>query len=289
MGVKDKFIADILIEALPNIQKYHGKTIVVKYGGNAMVNESLMEAVINDLVLLSYVGIKLVVVHGGGPEINNFLNKIGKKSEFINGLRITDEETMEIVQMVLAGKINKDIVALIDKNGAKAVGISGIDAGLLKAKRKTTAEGFDTGYVGEITFVNETYLIKLLDDGYIPVVSTVALGEEDFKAYNVNSDHAAAKIAGKLKAEKLILLTNVPGLLRDFEDETSLISELKVEDVDKLKAEGIIKGGMIPKIECCRDALKEGVKSSVIIDGRVPHAVLLELLSGEGMGTLIVE
>lgn len=289
MSIKDKFKADILIQALPNIQKYYGKTIVVKYGGNAMVNEGLKESVIDDLILLSCVGIKLVVVHGGGPEINDLLTKIGKKSEFINGLRITDDETMEIVQMVLSGKINKEIVALINKNGAKAVGISGIDGGFLRAKKKLQPNGLDTGYVGEITYVDESFLSKLLNDGYIPVVSTVSLGDEDFKAYNINSDYAASKIAGKLKAEKLILLTNVPGILRDFEDETSLISEFKIKDIEKLRSEGIIKGGMIPKVECCKEALEEGVKSAIIIDGRTPHSILLELFSDEGIGTLIYE
>lgn len=288
MSIKDKFKADILIQALPNIQKYSGKTVVVKYGGNAMVNEGLKESVINDLILLSYVGIKLVVIHGGGPEINNFLSKIGKKSEFINGLRVTDEETMDIVQMVLSGKINKEIVALFNKNGAKAIGISGIDGGLLKAKKKFT-DGSDVGYVGEITFVEEAFLLKLLNDNFIPVISTVALGDEDYKAYNINSDYAAAKIAGKLKAEKLILLTNVPGILRDLQDESSLISKFTIKDIYTLRSEGIIKGGMIPKVECCKQALEEGVKNAVIIDGRTPHSILLELFSDEGIGTLIYE
>lgn len=289
MSIKDKFKADILIQALPNIQKYSGKTIVVKYGGNAMVNEGLKESVINDLILLSCVGIKLVVIHGGGPEINNLLTKIGKESEFINGLRVTNEETMDIVQMVLSGKINKEIVALFNKNGARAVGVSGIDAGLLKAKKKLNPDGSDVGYVGEITFVDEEFILKLLDDNYIPVISTVALGDEDFKAYNINSDYAAAKIAGKLKSEKLILLTNVPGILRDVQDENSLISKFSINDIETLKNEGIIKGGMLPKVECCKQALEEGVKNAVIIDGRTPHALLLELYSDEGIGTLIYE
>jgi acetylglutamate kinase len=287
LSIKDKLKADVLMQALPYIKKYHGKTIVIKYGGNAMVNEGLKESVINDLVLLSYVGMKFVVVHGGGPEINNFLGKIGKKSEFINGLRVTDDETMEIVQMVLSGKLNKELVALLDKNGAKAIGLSGIDAGLLKAKKRLQPGGIDTGFVGEITFVDEKVLENFLGSGYIPVVSTIALGEEDYLPYNINSDHAAAKIAGKLKAEKLLLLTNVPGLLRDFEDDNSLISELKVEDIDKLKEQGIIKGGMIPKIECCKQAVEEGVQSAVIIDGRVPHSILLELFSDDGIGTMV--
>lgn len=289
MSIKDKFKADMLTQALPYIKKYHGKTIVVKYGGNAMVNEGLKESVINDIMLLSYVGIKVVVVHGGGPEINHFLDKIGKTSEFVDGLRITDDETMEIVQMVLSGKLNKELVALLHQNGAKAVGISGVDAGLLKAKKKLQPGGIDTGFVGEITFVEEKLLVDLMDTGYIPVVSTVAVGEEDFAAYNINSDHAAAKIAGKLKAEKLVLLTNVPGLMLDPEDDTSLISELRLDEIEKLTEDGVIKGGMIPKVECCKQAISEGVKNAVIIDGRVPNSILLELFSDEGIGTMIYQ
>lgn len=287
MAIKDKFKADILIQALPYIQKYFGKTIVVKYGGNAMINQSLKEMVINDLILLTCIGIKVVVVHGGGPEINNFLGKFGKKCEFINGLRVTDDETMEVVQMVLDGKVNKEIVALIDKNGGKAIGLSGIDAGLLKAKKKLYKDDVDLGYVGDVTSVDEMILINCLKEGYMPVVSTVALGEDDYKAYNINADYAASKIASKLKAEKLILLTDVPGILRDFEDETSLISEIDIKDIDSLKKEGIIKGGMIPKIECCMHAIEDGVKRTHIIDGRVPHSILLEMFSDEGIGTMI--
>ena len=284
---KDKFKADVLIHALPYIQKYVGKTIVVKYGGNAMISEGLKETVINDLILLSCVGIKIVVVHGGGPEINNFLGKFGKKSEFINGLRVTDDETMEVVQMVLDGKINKAIVALIDKNGGKAIGLSGIDAGLLKATKLECKDDVDLGYVGDITSVDEMILINCLKEGYTPVVSTVALGQEDYKSYNINADYAASKIAAKLKAEKLILLTDVPGILRDYQDEDSLISQLGIKDIDSLKKQGIIKGGMIPKVECCMQAIKEGVKRTHIIDGRVPHSILLELFSDEGIGTMI--
>lgn len=289
MAFKDKQKADILIKALPYIQKFKGKTIVVKYGGHAMINESLKEAVIDDLILLSCVGIKLVVVHGGGPQINDFLGKVGKKSEFVNGLRVTDDETMEIVQMVLSGKINKEIVALVDKGGGKAIGLSGIDAGLLKAERKLNKNGIDVGYVGEITSVEDEILISVMDKGYIPIISTVALGEEDYKPYNINSDYAATKIAAKLKAEKLIILTDVPGILEDYEDETSLISVVKTEDVDKLKENGIIKGGMIPKVECCVEAVEAGIERAHIIDGRVPHSVLLEVFSDEGIGTMIVK
>jgi acetylglutamate kinase len=287
MAIKDKLKADILIQALPYIQKHFGKTIVVKYGGNAMINESLKEMVINDLILLSCIGIKVVVVHGGGPQINKYLGMFGKKCDFVNGLRVTDDETMEIVQMVLDGKVNKEIVALIDKNGGKAIGLSGIDAGLLKAKKKVSKDGVDLGYVGEVTSVDEMVLINCLQDGYIPVVSTVALGEDDYKAYNINADYAASKIAAKLKADKLILLTDVPGILRDFEDETSLITEVDVKDIHLLKKEGIIKGGMIPKIECCEQAIEAGVKRTHIIDGRVPHSILLEMFLDEGIGTMI--
>ncbi|MGK0466340.1 acetylglutamate kinase [Clostridium sp.] len=287
MAIRDKVKADILIQALPYIQKHFGKTIVVKYGGNAMINESLKEMVINDLILLSCIGIKVVVVHGGGPQINKYLSKFGKKCEFINGLRVTDDETMEVVQMVLDGKVNKEIVALIDKNGGKAIGLSGIDAGLLKAKKKVSKDEVDLGYVGEVTSVDEMVLINCLNDGYIPVVSTVALGEDDYKAYNINADYAASKIAAKLKADKLILLTDVPGILRDFEDETSLITEVDVKDIHLLKKEGIIKGGMIPKIECCEQAIEGGVKRTHIIDGRVPHSILLEMFLDEGIGTMI--
>jgi acetylglutamate kinase len=287
MAIRDKLKADILIQALPYIQKHFGKTIVVKYGGNAMINESLKEMVINDLILLNCIGIKVVVIHGGGPQINKYLSKFGKKCEFINGLRVTDDETMEVVQMVLDGKVNKEIVALIDKNGGKAIGLSGIDAGLLKAKKKVSKDEIDLGYVGEVTSVDEMVLINCLNDGYIPVVSTVALGEDDYKAYNINADYAASKIAAKLKADKLILLTDVPGILRDFEDETSLITEVDIKDIHLLKKEGIIKGGMIPKIECCKQAIEGGVKRTHIIDGRVPHSILLEMFLDEGIGTMI--
>ncbi|MEK6266630.1 MAG: acetylglutamate kinase [Clostridium sp.] len=287
MAIRDKVKADILIQALPYIQKHFGKTIVVKNGGNAMINESLKEMVINDLILLSCIGIKVVVVHGGGPQINKYLSKFGKKCEFINGLRVTDDETMEVVQMVLDGKVNKEIVTLIDKNGGKAIGLSGIDAGLLKAKKKVSKDDVDLGYVGEVTSVDEMILINCLKDGYIPVVSTVALGEDDYKPYNINADYAASKIASKLKADKLILLTDVPGILRDFEDETSLITEVAIKDIHLLKKEGIIKGGMIPKIECCKQAIEAGVKRTHIIDGRVPHSILLEMFLDEGIGTMI--
>lgn len=279
--------ADILSQALPYIQKYSGKTVVIKYGGNAMINEDLKNTVIRDIVLLNCVGIKVVVVHGGGPKINEYLGKIGKKSEFVNGLRVTDSETMEVVQMVLGGKVNKDIVSLIDKNGGKAVGLCGMDANLLKAKKVELKNGIDIGYVGEIVDVNDSIIQHCLNGGYIPVISTVALGQEDGKPYNVNADLAAAKISTKLKAEKFILITDVPGVLMNPKDENTLISELKVEDIPQLINDKIISGGMIPKIECCVEAVKGGVKRTHIIDGRVPHSLLLEIFSHEGIGTMI--
>ncbi|HEY5561452.1 MAG TPA: acetylglutamate kinase [Clostridiaceae bacterium] len=278
--------ANLLSQALPYIQKFNGKTIVIKYGGNAMINEELKNAVITDIVLLNCVGIRVIVVHGGGPEINSFLTKIGKKSEFIKGLRVTDEETVDVVQMVLAGKVNKDLVALIDKNNGKAIGLCGIDANLLKCKKAQSDHG-DLGYVGDITEVNEAIIEHCLNGGYIPVISSVALGQEDGKVYNINADSVAAKISAKLKAEKLILLTDVPGLMMDPKDPTSLISEIKLQDVQRLIDENIISGGMIPKMECCVDAVKNGVVRTHIIDGRVPHSILLEVFSNEGVGTMI--
>ena len=279
--------ANVLSQALPYIQKYSGKTVVIKYGGNAMINEELKNTVIRDIVLLNCVGIKVVVIHGGGPEINEYLKRIGKKSEFVNGLRVTDEETINIVQMVLAGKVNKDIVSLIDKNAGKAVGLCGIDANLLKAKKIELQNGKDIGYVGEIVDVNDSIIEHCLNGGYIPVISTVALGKEDGKPYNVNADLAAAKISVKLKAEKFILITDVPGVLMNPKDESTLISELKVNDIPNLINDKVISGGMIPKIDCCVKAVTGGVKRTHIIDGRVPHSLLLEIFSHEGIGTMI--
>jgi acetylglutamate kinase len=280
--------ASVLSQALPYIQQYNGKTIVIKYGGNAMISEKLKDSVIRDIILMNCVGIKVVVVHGGGPEINEFLGKIGKKSEFVNGLRVTDEETIDVVQMVLAGKVNKDIVALIDKNGGQAVGLCGIDADLLKAKKMLMKDGADIGYVGEITEVNDNIISHCLSGGYIPVISTIALGQDDGKVYNINADLAAAKISIKLKAEKFILITDVPGVLRDPKDESSLISELNVEDIDGLIQKKVISGGMIPKVNCCIEALKGGVRRTHIIDGRIDHSLLLEIFSNEGVGTMIL-
>lgn len=279
--------AEVLVQALPYIQKFNGKTVVIKYGGNAMINEDLKNKVIRDIVLLSCVGIKVVIVHGGGPEINDFLNKIGKESRFINGLRVTDEETIDVVQMVLAGKVNKDLVSLIDKNGGRAVGLCGMDAGLLKAKKISGGAGEDIGYVGEIVEVNECIIENCLHGGYIPVISTVALGQDDGKTYNINADLAAAEIAVKLKAEKFILITDVPGVLKNRKDETSLIPQLKADEALELINDKIINGGMIPKINCCMEAVKGGVKRTHIIDGRVTHSLLLEIFSNEGVGTMI--
>jgi acetylglutamate kinase len=280
--------ASVLSQALPYIQQYNGKTIVIKYGGNAMVSEKLKDSVIRDIILMNCVGIKVVVVHGGGPEINEFLGKIGKKSHFVNGLRVTDDETIDVVQMVLAGKVNKDIVSLIDKNGGQAVGLCGIDADLLKAKKMLSGDGSDLGYVGEITEVNDNIINTCLSGGYIPVISTIALGQEDGKVYNINADLAAAKISIKMKAEKFILITDVPGVLRDPKDESSLISELNVEDIDGLIKKKVISGGMIPKVNCCIEALKGGVRRTHIIDGRIDHSLLLEIFSNEGVGTMIL-
>lgn len=287
-AISNKDWADLLVQALPYIKQYVGKTIVVKYGGNAMLNEELKAAVMEDLVLLSTIGIHTVLVHGGGPEINAMLEKTGKESKFINGLRYTDAETMEIVQMVLTGKLNKDIVGLLLQAGGRAVGLSGVDSGLLRAK-KIDKDGVDLGFVGEVTEVNPGILQALLAQGYIPVVSTVAIGEQgDMNRYNINADTAAAKIAVALKAEKFVQLTNVPGLLRDVNDPTSLISRLDHVAVPSMIATGVISAGMIPKIECNLEAIKGGVPRTYIIDGRVPHALLIEMFSDRGIGTMIV-
>ncbi|MBU3137062.1 acetylglutamate kinase [Clostridium gasigenes] len=275
----------VLMQALPYIQKLYGKTIVVKYGGNAMISEELRETVINDIILMKCIGIEPIVVHGGGPDISKFLNRIGEKSEFINGLRYTDENTIDIVQMVLGGKVNKDLVKLIEKSGGKAIGICGIDGSLLKAKKLITED--DLGYVGEITSVNTDILKMAMSSGYIPVVGSIALGEDDNNLYNINADTCAAKIASSLKAEKLILLTDVPGVMIDSSDENSLLSVLRLHEVPKLLHDKVIKGGMIPKIDCCVESVRMGVKRAHIIDGRVPHSIILELLSNEGIGTMI--
>mgnify|MGYP004464846255 FL=1 len=276
--------AKVLVESLPYFKQWCGKVVVVKYGGNAMLNEDLKKAVMEDIVLLSTIGIKVVLVHGGGPEINSMLERVGKESKFIDGLRYTDAETMEIVQMVLSGKLNKDIVGILLQKGGKAVGLSGVDAGLLRAKKLEK----DLGFVGEVTDVNPQILISLLNEGFIPVVSTVALGEQgDSSRYNINADTAAAKIAVALKAEKFVQLTNVPGILRNLEDSSTLIKRIEKTAIGSLKATGIIAGGMIPKIDCCLTALEGGVPRTHIIDGRVPHSLLIEMFSDRGIGTMI--
>lgn len=274
--------ANVLAEALPYIQKYSGKTIVVKYGGNAMISEELRRAVISDITLLSLVGIRVVVVHGGGPEISEMLKKIGKESKFVDGLRYTDQETMDVVQQVLCGKVNKDLVATLNRMGGKAVGLCGLDSGLFQAVRLDEKYGL----VGEITQVCTEPVVNCLEKGCIPVVSTVALGVDAETAYNINADTAAAKLAIALGAERLLLLTDVRGLLRDPGDESTLIPELNVSAVPGLVKDGIISGGMIPKVDCCVEAVRSGVHSTVILDGRIPHSILIELLSDEGIGTL---
>lgn len=276
--------SQVLSEALPYFKEWCGKVVVVKYGGNAMLNEELKQAVMEDIVLLNTIGIKVVLVHGGGPEINKMLDKVGKESKFVDGLRYTDAETMEIVQMVLTGKLNKDIVGILLQKGGKAVGLSGVDSGLLRAKKTEK----DLGYVGDVTEVNPEILSSLLDKGFIPVVSTVALGEQgDNSNYNINADTAAAKIAVALKAEKFVQLTNVPGVLRNIDDPSTLIKRIEKTALGSLKATGIIAGGMIPKIDCCLTALEGGVPRTHIIDGRVPHSLLIEMFSDRGIGTMI--
>jgi acetylglutamate kinase len=280
----DKNRAEVLVQALPYIQKFQGKTIVVKYGGNAMINEGLKAAVIQDVVLMACVGIKTVLVHGGGPEIDAMLKKTGKESRFVDGLRHTDGETMEIVQMVLCGKVNKDITGLIQQTGGKALGLCGIDGAMLKAR---IISGADLGLVGEIEIVDAAILHGALDMGAIPVVSSVACNIENGQPLNVNADTAAAKIAAALKAEKLILITDVRGLLRDVDDPLSLIKAADSKEIGRLKEIGAISKGMIPKVDCCALALEGGVKSAHIIDGRLPHALLIEVLTNEGIGTMI--
>jgi acetylglutamate kinase len=283
--------AAILVQALPYIRKFRGKTIVVKYGGNAMINQELKTAVIQDIVLMASVGIRTVLVHGGGPEIEALLKKIGKESRFVQGLRYTDEETMETVQMVLCGKVNKDIVALIQEAGGQALGLCGIDGAMLKARRLKAAGGEDLGLVGEIQEVDTSLLRFTLDSGAIPVVSSVAygIGDEGGASLNVNADTAAAKVAAAIKAEKLILMTDVRGILRDLKDPSSLIKSASLAELEALKREGVVSKGMIPKADCCAIALKGGVKQAHIIDGRLFHALLIELFTDGGVGTMIQE
>ena len=278
--------AQVLVEALPYIQRYYGTTVVIKYGGNAMISEELRRAVISDIILLRLVGIHVVVVHGGGPEINELLQKTGKESRFVNGLRYTDEETMEAVQMVLCGKVNKNLVMTLNRAGGQAVGLCGLDGGMLQAVRRRE-EGVDYGLVGDVTEVNPKVILDAIHDGFIPVVSTVAQGADAETSYNVNADTAAAKIAVAVGAEKLILLTDVRGLLRDRSDESTLISQVRLPEVPELVGQGIITGGMIPKVACCMDAVENGVRRTHILDGRIPHSILIEVLSHAGIGTMI--
>lgn len=284
VAISNSAKAQVLIDALPYIQKYRNKTVVIKYGGNAMIDEELKLSVMSDIVLLSLVGIKVVLVHGGGPEINALLGKVGKESKFVGGLRYTDKETAEIVQMVLAGKVNKDLVSLLTRHNGRALGLCGIDDGMLVAVKK---ENPDLGFVGEIHHVNVTPINDALDRGYIPVIATVAT-DENGNTYNINADTAAAKIAAALHAKNLILMTDIRGLLQDKEDESTLIPVVKASEVPSLVKQGIISGGMIPKIDCCVEAVRRGVDRAFIIDGRVKHSVLIELFSNEGIGTMFV-
>lgn len=278
--------ATILSKALPYIQKYRNKVIVVKYGGNAMESEELKANVIKDIVLLSEIGIKVVLVHGGGPAIDQSLKAMNKKSTFIDGLRYTDAETIKVVQMVLAGQTNKDLVAMINSFGLKAVGISGMDAGLIQAKKYNHEK--DLGFVGEIVKIDEKIIVDLLNNEYIPVIASVGIDEHN-QPYNINADLAAASIASQLNAENMVLVSNIPGLLKDANDESSLLSVVYAHQVNTLKQQGIITKGMIPKVDCCINAIEHGVKKAVIIDGRVPHSLLIEILSDEGVGTMFME
>lgn len=275
--------AEVLTQALPYIQKYYGKSIVVKYGGNAMINETLKEQVMEDIVLLHLIGVKIVLVHGGGPEITDMLKKIGKESVFLNGLRVTDKETADVVQMVLAGKINKSLVNLLQINGGNAIGLSGLDGHMIEAEMKDEA----LGYVGKITKVDVKPITDLLEKNYIPVVSTIGC-DDNGNVYNINADTAAAYIAGEMKAERLLTMTDIAGILRDKDDPTSVITNIDVADARELFRTGVISGGMIPKVECCIEAIEHGVDRVTILDGRVPHALLIEMLTDEGAGTMVV-
>ena len=274
--------AEVITQALPYIKKYTGKVVVVKYGGNAMINEQLKQQVMEDIVLLWLIGVKIVLVHGGGPEISELMEKLGKKSEFVNGLRVTDRETVDIVQMVLAGKVNKTLVNLLEMKGGRAVGLSGMDGRLIEARMKDES----LGYVGEITKIHIKPVSDLLEKDYIPVISTLGC-DRNGNTYNINGDTAAANIAGALGAERLIMMTDIAGILRDRDDPSTLIPEITINEANELYESGIVSGGMIPKVECCIDAIHKGVKNVVIMDGRVPHSILMELLTDEGAGTMV--
>ena len=284
MEISNAQRASILVHALPYIQEYTGKVIVVKYGGNAMVNEELKDSVMRDIVLLSLIGVKVVLVHGGGPEITDLLNRMGKVSQFVDGLRVTDKETVDVVQMVLAGKINKNLVNLIENKGGKAIGLSGLDGHMIEARMKDER----LGYVGEITRVNVQPILDVIEKNYIPVVSTVGCDREG-NVYNINADTAAARIAGELRAESLISMTDISGILRDRNDPSTLIPEIRVSEAPALIAQGIISGGMLPKVECCINAISWGVRKVFIIDGTIPHAILIETLTNEGIGTMFTD
>lgn len=275
--------AEVLTQALPYIKRYTGKVVVVKYGGNAMIDEQLKQQVMEDIVLLWLIGVKVVLVHGGGPEISDIMNRLGKTAQFIDGLRVTDKETIDIVQMVLAGKVNKTLVNLIEMKGGKAMGISGMDGMLIEAKIKDER----LGYVGDITKIHIKPVIDLLEKNYIPVISTVGC-DRNGNTYNINGDTAAAYIAGALKAERLIMMTNIAGILKDKDDPSTLITEITCDEAQKLASEGVVSDGMIPKVECCVEAIKEGTKNVIIMDGRVPHSILMELLTDEGAGTMVI-
>lgn len=275
--------AEVLTQALPYIKRYNGKIVVIKYGGNAMINEQLKQQVMEDIVLLWLIGIKIVLVHGGGPEISDLMGRLGKKAEFVDGLRVTDKETADIVQMVLAGKVNKTLVNLLEMKGGRAMGISGMDGHLIEAEIKDER----LGYVGRITSVNITPINDLLEKGYIPVVSTVGCDRQG-NNYNINGDTAAAFISGALKAERLIMMTDIAGILRDRNDPSTLIPDVDISEAEKLKEQGVVSGGMVPKVDCCIEALKKGVKNVVIMDGRVPHSILMEILTDEGAGTMVM-
>ena len=285
MELKNNMRSQVLIDALPYIQKYHDKIVVVKYGGNAMTNNELKDAVMNDIVLLSMVGIKVVLVHGGGPEINAMLKKVGKESKFIGGLRYTDEETIDIVKMVLCGKVNKELVSSLQMHGGKALGLCGCDGQMIVAQK--LMGDVDLGYVGDIKKVTTKPILDALNNGYVPIISTVGIGE-DGHSYNINADTAASRIAACLRAENLILMTDIVGLLEDKDDDSTLIPTVSVSEVPYLKNKGIISGGMRPKIDCCVEAVRRGVKKTVIIDGRIPHSILIELLTNEGIGTQFI-
>ncbi len=276
--------AEVLTAALPYIKKYNGKCVVVKYGGNAMINPQLKQQVMEDIVLLWLIGVKVVLVHGGGPEISDTMKKLGKQAQFLNGLRVTDKETVDIVQMVLAGKVNKDLVNLLQMKGGHAVGLSGIDGGILEATMKNEA----LGYVGEITKVRTQPITDMLEKNYIPVISTIA-SDRQGNTYNINGDTAAAYIAGALGAERLIMMTDIAGVMMDKDDPNSLLPQITISEAKALQESGVISGGMIPKVECCIDALNAGVNNVIIMDGRIPHSILMELLTDEGAGTMVMK